>query len=93
MLEEGLIVLYQRCTDLGCRVPWCTSSEWYECPCHDAKFDQVGEGRHGPVPRGMDIMQSSIEDGHLVIDTGKLLRGVPIGANIAHLEPAGPFCV
>src|SRR5439155_3533505 len=43
MLEAGLIVLYQRCTHLGCRVPYCVSSEWYECPCHDAKFDQVGQ--------------------------------------------------
>ena len=93
MLEAGLIVLYQRCTHLGCRVPWCATSEWYECPCHGARFDQVGEHRHGPAPRGMDIMQSSIEDGHLMIDTGTILRGVPIGTNVAHLEPAGPFCV
>ena len=93
MLEAGLIVLYQRCTHLGCRLPYCVSSEWYECPCHDAKFDQIGERRQGPAPRGMDIIPSSIEDGHLVIDTGNILRGVPIGTNIADLEPAGPFCV
>jgi hypothetical protein len=41
----------------------------------------------------MDIIPASIEDGHLVIDTANVLRGVPIGTNIAHLEPAGPFCV
>jgi cytochrome b6-f complex iron-sulfur subunit len=93
MLQAGVIVLYQRCTHLGCRVPWCATSEWFECPCHDAKFDQIGEHRRGPAPRGMDIILSSIEDGHLVIDTGKILRGVPIGTNIAHLDPAGPFCV
>ncbi len=93
MLGEGIIALYQRCTHLGCRVPWCVTSEWFECPCHDAKFDQIGEHRHGPAPRGMDIVPSSIEDGHLVLDTGKILRGVPIGTNIAHLQPAGPFCI
>ena len=93
MLEAGVIVLYQRCTHLGCRVPWCVTSEWFECPCYGARFDQIGEPRAGPVPRGMDIVPSSIEDGHLVVDTGKILRGVPRGTNIGHLQPAGPFCV
>ena len=57
MLEAGVIVLYQRCTHLGCRVPWCATSQWFECPCHGAKFDQIGEhrhrsgaARHGPHP-------------------------------------------
>jgi cytochrome b6-f complex iron-sulfur subunit len=93
MLEAGVIVLYQRCTHLGCRVPWCKSSEWFECPCHGAKFDQVGERRQGPAPRGMDIMRSSIESGRLVVDSGAILRGVPLGTNTTHQIPAGPFCV
>jgi cytochrome b6-f complex iron-sulfur subunit len=93
MLEAGIIVLYQRCTHLGCRVPWCKTSEWFECPCHAARFDQVGEKRAGPAPRGMDLIQSSIEDGHLVVDTATILRGVPIGTNTTHQNPAGPFCV
>ena len=93
MLEAGVIVLYQRCTHLGCRVPWCKTSEWFECPCHGAKFDQVGERRAGPAPRGFDLIQSSIDNDHLVLDTGKILRGAPLGTNTTHQEPAGPFCV
>jgi len=93
MLEAGVIVLYQRCTHLGCRVPWCATSGWFECPCHDAKFDQVGEYRQGPAPRGLDLIESSIEDGHLVLDTGSILRGAPVGTNTTHQRPAGPFCV
>ena len=93
MLEAGVIVLYQRCTHLGCRVPWCKTSEWFECPCHDAKFDQIGEHRQGPAPRGMDLIQSSIENGHLVLDTGRVLRGALQGTNTTHQKPAGPFCV
>ena len=57
MLEAGVIVLYQRCTHLGCRVPWCATSEWFECPCHNAKFDQIGEYRQGPAPRGLDLVR------------------------------------
>jgi len=93
MLEAGVIVLYQRCTHLGCRVPWCATSEWFECPCHDAKFDQIGEYRQGPAPRGLDLIQSFIDDGHLVLDTGKVLRGARKGTNTTHQQPAGPFCV
>jgi cytochrome b6-f complex iron-sulfur subunit len=93
MLEAGVIVLYQRCTHLGCRVPWCATSEWFECPCHDAKFDQIGEHRQGPAPRGLDLIHSSIDDGHLVLDTGKVLRGARQGTNTTHRKPAGPFCV
>lgn len=93
MLEAGVIVLYQRCTHLGCRVPWCKTSEWFECACHGAKFDQVGERREGPAPRGLDLIQSSIEDDHLVLDTAKILRGAPLGTNTTDRKPAGPFCV
>jgi len=93
MLEAGVIVLYQRCTHLGCRVPWCKTSEWFECPCHSAKFDQIGERRGGPAPRGMDLIQSSIENDHLVLDTGRVLRGARLGTNTTHQPPAGPFCV
>ena len=93
VLEAGLVVLYQRCTHLGCRVPWCASSQYFECPCHDAKFDRVGEQRAGPAPRGMDLMKASIERGRLVIDTGTIYPGVPIGTDTTHQSPAGPFCV
>lgn len=93
LLASGIVVLYQRCTHLGCRVPFCTSSQWFECPCHDAKFDRVGEARAGPAPRGMDLMKASIQGGRLVIDTGTIFPGVRIGTNTTHQGPAGPACV
>ena len=33
-IADGLVALYQRCVHLGCRVPWCNSSQGFECPCH-----------------------------------------------------------
>ncbi len=92
-LDAGVVVLYQRCTHLGCRVPWCASSQYFECPCHDAKFDRVGESRAGPAPRGMDLMAASIEQGRLVIDTGSILAGLPLGTDTTGQKPAGPYCV
>ena len=92
-LDAGIVALYQRCTHLGCRVPFCNSSQWFECPCHDAKFDRVGEFRHGPAPRGMDLMALTVDGGHLVIDSGTVVSGRPRGTNTTHQEPSGPFCV
>ena len=41
-MEQGLVALYQRCVHLGCRVPWCQTSQWFECPCHGSKYSRVG---------------------------------------------------
>jgi cytochrome b6-f complex iron-sulfur subunit len=92
-LEAGVVVLYQRCTHLGCRVPWCAASQYFECPCHDAKFDRVGEYRHGPAPRGLDLMAASVDNGRLIIDSGSIVEGMPVGTNTTHQDPSGPFCV
>jgi cytochrome b6-f complex iron-sulfur subunit len=93
LLGAGVVVLYQRCTHLGCRVPLCASSQWFECPCHDAKFDRVGEYRSGVAPRGLDLMHATVTNGRLVIDTGTILPGVAIGTDTTRQRPAGPFCV
>ena len=53
-MEEGFVALYQKCPHLGCRVPWCQTSQWFECPCHGSKYNRVGEKKGGPAPRGMD---------------------------------------
>ena len=42
-MEQGIIGLYQKCVHLGCRVPWCPTSQWFECPCHGSKYSRVGE--------------------------------------------------
>jgi len=91
-LDAGVVVLYQRCTHLGCRVPFCKSSQWFECPCHVARFDRVGEYRDGPAPRGLDLMHASVENGRLIIDSGRIVTGRPSGTNTTHQEPSGPFC-
>jgi cytochrome b6-f complex iron-sulfur subunit len=90
VLAEGVIVLYQRCPHLGCRVPFCQSSQWFECPCHGAKFDRVGEHRTGPSARGMDIFGAAIEQGRLVIDTTTVHPGLPVGTNSTHQRLQDP---
>jgi len=92
-MEQGVVVMYQRCTHLGCRVPWCMSSQWFECPCHGSKFNRVGEQRHGPAPRGLDHFVVQVDDGGVLsIDTSRVVIGAPIGTDTTGQTPEGPFC-
>ena len=38
-MRIGFVALSQRCPHQGCAVPWCPSSQWFECPCHGSRFD------------------------------------------------------
>jgi len=91
--DSGIIALYQKCPHLGCRVPSCVSSQWFECPCHGSKYNQVGEKRGGPAPRGMDRFAMSVIDGVLTVDTGTIVQGPPIGTNTTGQEAEGPNCI
>ena len=50
-MEAGVVALYQKCPHLGCRVPQCLSSQWFECGCHGSQYNRVGEKKGGPAPR------------------------------------------
>jgi cytochrome b6-f complex iron-sulfur subunit len=90
---EGIMPLYQRCVHLGCRVPYCGSSKWFECPCHGSKYNGAGEYKLGPAPRGMDRFKLEITDGNVVVDTSEVILGPPRGADTIDQPPQGPFCV
>lgn len=92
-MEAGVLALFQTCPHLGCTVPWCFSSQWFECPCHGSKYNRVGEKRAGPAPRGMDRFPIIIEGERISIDTGTRLDGPAIGTNTTGQEPEGPHCV
>ena len=92
-VAEGLMALYQRCAHLGCRVPFCTNSQWFECPCHGSKYNKAGEYELGPAPTGLQRFPIRIENGDLIVDTGTLLPGPPRGTDTIHEPPQGPFCV
>jgi cytochrome b6-f complex iron-sulfur subunit len=89
----GFGALYQKCPHLGCRVPWCQSSQWFECPCHGSQYNRVGEKKGGPAPRGMDRFAISISAGNMSINTGVVYEGPPIGTNTTGQEAQGPHCV
>jgi cytochrome b6-f complex iron-sulfur subunit len=92
-MEAGLIALWQKCPHLGCRVPSCVSSKWFECGCHGSQYNQVGEKKGGPAPRGMDRFAMEVNGDQFVVDTGTVINGPPIGTNTTGQEAEGPHCV
>ena len=92
-MEAGIVVVYQKCPHLGCRVPSCQTSQWFECPCHGSQYNQAGEKKGGPAPRGMDRFANSVAGGVLTVDTGQIVQGPPIGTNTTGQEAEGPHCV
>jgi cytochrome b6-f complex iron-sulfur subunit len=93
LAAEGIMPLYQRCVHLGCRVPWCEQSQWFECPCHGSKYNHAGEYQLGPAPRGLDRFAITIDNGAVMVDTSQVILGPPRGTNTIDEPPQGPFCV
>ncbi len=94
MSELGIVALYQRCVHLGCRVPFCQTSQWFECPCHGSKYSRVGEKKAGPAPRGLDrFYATQTSDTSIIVDTGNIFLGPPIGTNTTNQNAEGPLCV
>jgi cytochrome b6-f complex iron-sulfur subunit len=90
---DGIMPLYQRCVHLGCRVPFCNSSKWFECPCHGSKYNDAGEYQLGPAPRGMDRFKMTVTGDNVVVDTSTVVLGPPRGTDTISEPPQGPFCV
>lgn len=92
-MEAGVIALYQKCPHLGCRVPECATSQWFECGCHGSQYNRAGEKKAGPAPRGLDRFAMEVSGGSLSVDTGTIIQGPAIGTNTTGQEAEGPHCV
>ena len=93
-LNAGIVALYQTCPHLGCRVPECATSQWFECPCHGSQYNRVGEKKGGPAPRGMDRFPMVVTAANdLLVNTGNVIQGPAIGTNTTGQEAEGPNCI
>ncbi len=92
-MRSGFVALYQKCPHLGCRVPQCITSQWFECPCHGSQYNRVGEKKAGPAPRGMDHFVLRVTGGNVSVDTKAPIPGPPIGTNTTGQEAEGPHCI
>lgn len=88
----GLMALFQRCVHLGCRVPWCDTSQGFECPCHGSKYSSIGEYYAGPAPRNLDRFVVEVVNDRFIIKTGTIIE-TPRAALLSVSYPRGPSCI
>src|SRR6202040_1913297 len=65
--QGQLRVLTSVCPHLGCTVPWNKERNLFVCPCHGATFALDGTRVSGPSLRGMDALETSVQDGQLQV--------------------------
>jgi cytochrome b6-f complex iron-sulfur subunit len=89
--------LYQRCPHLGCRPNFCPSNYWFECPCHQSRYDRLGTKVRelGPAARSMDRFAVHVSAGILSVDTSALSLGpLPVALGQPGLIPSrGGTCI
>jgi cytochrome b6-f complex iron-sulfur subunit len=69
--NDGLLAIWQKCTHLGCAVPWAQNEDQFHCPCHGSLFSPEGVVTGGPAPRPMDTFPIEIRDREVWVDTSK----------------------
>jgi menaquinol-cytochrome c reductase iron-sulfur subunit len=65
--QGQLKVLSTVCPHLGCEVPWNTQKQQFLCPCHGSAFTADGTRIAGPTPRGLDSLDTTVQNGHLMV--------------------------
>jgi cytochrome b6-f complex iron-sulfur subunit len=93
VLAAGLMAIYQKCSHLGCRVPYCPTSGWFECPCHGAMFNGAGEVKAGPAPAGLWRFAIEIVNGEVVVDTSSPIAQTPWGFDSIGTPPRSAHCI
>jgi cytochrome b6-f complex iron-sulfur subunit len=91
-MASGFVALSPVCTHQGCQVPYCSSSGWFECPCHGSRYDAIGEQRRGPAPRGLDHYAVTVNGGVVRVDTSRKYLGLPPGTETDDDPARGPHC-
>jgi menaquinol-cytochrome c reductase iron-sulfur subunit len=55
------------CPHLGCTVPWDADRNAFVCPCHGGIFSADGSRLAGPPPRSLDLLESKVAGGKLMV--------------------------
>jgi cytochrome b6-f complex iron-sulfur subunit len=74
--EDGAIAVYWKCVHLGCTVPAPNPdlAANIQCPCHGSLYNgKTGDLIHGPATRPLDYFPVTVENGAVIVDTGKVI--------------------
>lgn len=72
--DGGFLAVFQRCTHLGCTVPWDPTAGMFICPCHSSQFTPDGAVLNPPAPRPLDLFPLRIEAGQIIIETASPIQ-------------------
>lgn len=72
--SNGLIALVPICTHQGCTTRWNANTQSLNCPCHGAQFSNTGAVLGGPTRTPLARYALQIKNGHVLVDTNKLIR-------------------
>lgn len=65
--EDKVSAWNAECPHLGCKVAFDGTKKHFGCPCHDSSFSLDGEVQGGPAPRGLDPLETRVQDGHVEV--------------------------
>ncbi len=65
------------CPHLGCSVDFDPKADAFRCPCHKSEFDKAGNRVSGPAKRGMDPLETHVEDGRVLVRFRRFKPDVP----------------
>jgi Rieske Fe-S protein len=65
------------CPHLGCSVDYDAKADGFRCPCHTSSFDRAGNRVSGPAKRGMDPLETHVEDGRVLVRFRRYKLDVP----------------
>ena len=65
----GVLALSNECTHQKCTVDYLPERRVIFCPCHGAQFSVTGAVLDGPAPRPLDRFTTTVQDGHVIVDT------------------------
>ncbi|MDD5544520.1 MAG: Rieske (2Fe-2S) protein [Acidobacteriia bacterium] len=72
--DSNLKVFSATCPHLGCTVNVAASG--FVCPCHGSAWDANGQRVGGPALRGLDTLNTRIEDGILKVEYQHFKQGI-----------------
>jgi Rieske Fe-S protein len=64
---DGVAVLDNRCSHLGCPVRYVSATERFICPCHGAVFDKGGTPTGGPAKKPLRRREPRVVDGRVQV--------------------------
>jgi cytochrome b6-f complex iron-sulfur subunit len=67
--DLGLLAIWQKCTHLGCAVPWVPEEQQFHCPCHGSLYNEEGVVEGGPAPRPLNLFPIEIRGQEVWVDT------------------------